>query len=49
MPLTSASCATIPTCFPGRNSKKYRYFYDKLTKNNYQVSLFGLPRFTPKD
>ena len=34
---------------PREEQQKYHYFYDKLTKNNYQVSLFGLPRFTPKD
>ena len=29
--------------------EKYHYYYEKLTHNNYRVSLFGLPRFTPKD
>jgi len=27
---------------------KYDYFYKKLESNNYLMSLFGLPRFTPK-
>ena len=28
---------------------KYQYFYDRLSGENYRVSLFGLPRFSPKD
>ena len=27
---------------------KYRYFYDRLQNENFMVSLFGLPRFSPK-
>ena len=33
---------------PPEQFDKYRYFYDKLSHNDYTVSLFGLPRFTPK-
>ena len=34
---------------PADQMDKYRYFYEKLTENNFIVSLFGLPRFTPKN
>ena len=34
---------------PAYQMDKYRYFYEKLTENNFIVSLFGLPRFTPKN
>lgn len=34
---------------PADQMDKYRYFYEKLTENNFFVSLFGLPRFTPKN
>lgn len=34
---------------PETEQEKYRYYYDKLTKSNYAVSLYGLARFTPKD
>ena len=27
---------------------KYRYFYERLQNENFMVSLFGLPRFTPR-
>ena len=33
---------------PQEQMDKYRYFYNKLMVNDYTVSLFGLPRFTPK-
>lgn len=33
---------------PWEQLEKYRYFYNRLTTDNYTVSLFGLPRFTPK-
>lgn len=33
---------------PTEELEKYRYFYEKLCSNNFVVSLFGLPRFTPK-
>ena len=33
---------------PREQMDKYRYFYSKLTTNDYKVSLFGLPRFTPR-
>ena len=34
---------------PADQMDKYRYFYEKLTENNFIVSLFGLPRFTPQN
>ena len=34
---------------PADQMDKYRYFYEKLTENNFIVSLIGLPRFTPKN
>ena len=34
---------------PADQMDKYRYIYEKLTENNFIVSLFGLPRFTPKN
>ena len=34
---------------PAEEQEKYRYFYEKLSTNNFVVRLFGLPRFTPKE
>ena len=34
---------------PPEALEKYRYYYSKLQDNDYVVSLFGLPRFTPKE
>lgn len=34
---------------PAEEQEKYRYFYEKLSTNNFVVKLFGLPRFTPKE
>ena len=33
---------------PPAQLEKYRYYYEKLCVNDFEVQLFGLPRLTPK-
>ena len=33
---------------PPEQLEKYRYYYEKLCVNDFEVQLFGLPRLTPK-
>ncbi|MBR5760680.1 MAG: carboxylesterase family protein, partial [Lachnospiraceae bacterium] len=34
---------------PSEEQAKYNYYYDKLQSNNFVITLFGAPRFTPKN
>ncbi len=33
---------------PAEQQDKYRYYYEKLQSNDFVITLFGAPRFTPK-
>ncbi len=33
---------------PASEQEKYNYYYDKLQSNDFVITLFGAPRFTPK-
>ena len=34
---------------PAEDQAKYNYYYEKLQSNNFVITLFGAPRFTPKN
>ena len=34
---------------PADEQAKYNYYYEKLQSNNFVITLFGAPRFTPKN